>query len=78
MKTFLTELKAIDPKDGQLKTYAGRNIKALTRGLAQQWCDENEGYLTVVGELVSEIPCKTGTLEADFSKKVDYIDTSLN
>jgi len=65
-------------KDGELKTWSGRKIKALTMGLAQQWCDENEGYLTVVGELVAKIPCKPGTLEPDFSKKVDYIDTSLN
>jgi len=28
--------------------------------------------------LVAKIPCKPGTLEPDFSKKVDYIDTSLN
>lgn len=77
-KIFLTQFRAIDPKDGHLKTWAGPNVAALTNGLAIQWCNENAGYVKVVGELVAEIPCKPGTLEADFSKQINYIDVRLN
>lgn len=57
MKIFLTELKAIDPIDQELKTWCGPNIEAETFELAEQYCQDNGlGYCTVIGELIQEIP----------------------
>ena len=56
MKTWLTEFEAKCPKTGQLKTYCGENVEAPTWRLAQQWCNENRGHLTVIGQLISVVP----------------------
>jgi len=72
MKTWLTEIKALNPHTKEMKTWDGGNIEALTFEKAQQWCDENKGYLKVIGELVAEIPCKEGTNEPDFRNMIDY------
>lgn len=56
MKTWGTEIKAIDPKDGVLKTWCGINVQAPSRKLAQEWCDNNgHGYCKVTDELIMEI-----------------------
>lgn len=55
MKEWTTSLQAIDPINGKLYTWCGPNIKADTEELAQKWCEENMGYLTVVGEFIEEI-----------------------
>jgi len=78
MKIWITEIKALDPASGEMKTYGGDNIEAPTFQMAQNWCNENKGYLKVIGELIAEIPCKKGTYEADFSKMVDYDKTQNN
>lgn len=78
MKTWATEIKAICPLTGKLKTYGGDNVEAPTWAMAQQWCNENKGYLKVIGELIAEIPCKEGTFEADFNKSIDYEKTQNN
>ncbi len=52
MKTFLTEIQAIDPKDGELKTWHGQDIHAKTWEDAQEICDKLYGYLSVIGEKV--------------------------
>ncbi len=45
----------------------------LTAAMAEQYCQENGlGYCRVTGELTAEIPCKSGTIEPDFDKQVDY------
>lgn len=72
MKIWTTEIKAIDPLTGELKTWCGDYVHAPTFELAQQWCEMNKGYLKVIGELISEIPCKEGTYEPDWGKKVDF------
>lgn len=75
---FVTELKAIDPKDGILKTWTGPNVPGVSIDTAEQYCQENGlGYLTVLGQLLTEIPCKPGSIEADFSKRQDF-DQGLN
>lgn len=51
-KIFLTELRAIDPADGQLKTWAGPEVRAKTMEAAEKYCSENVGYLRVTGEAV--------------------------
>ena len=72
---YLTELRAIDPTDGVLKTWGGPRIKGTSWDNAQKWCDENMGYLTVIGELVSEIDYQTDE-QIDYDKY--YIDGTRN
>ena len=72
MKRWVTEIRAIDPVDGELKTWGGPNVPGLTFGMAEQYCRENLGYCRVIGELVSEIPCKPGTHEPDWDNQIDY------
>ena len=78
MKTWLTEFKAKCAKTGEMKTWCGQNVVAPTRNLAQEWCYENAGYLKVIGELVSEIPCKEGTYKPDWANEIDYEKQQLN
>lgn len=78
MRLFCTEIRAQRASDGEMRTYAGPNIPAPTEELAQQWCDENQGYLKVIGELIAEIPCDPGTYKPDFSNMVDYEKISGN
>jgi hypothetical protein len=78
MKIWVTEIRAKDARTGEMKTWCGDNVEAPTLELAQEWCDNNKGYLKVIGELVAEIPCKPGTYEADFSKQVDYDNIQNN
>jgi hypothetical protein len=72
MKKWVTEFRAIDQKDGYLKTWEGDIVEAPTSQLAQEWCYQNKGHLKVIGELIAEIPCKNGTYEPDLNKMVDY------
>lgn len=73
VKVFATRIKAIDPTTGDLVTWHGDNVEALTEGMAQEWLNHNgKGYMKVVGELVAEIPCFEGTFEPDFSRMIDY------
>ena len=72
MKLWCTEIKALEAATGEMKTWCGDNIEAPTWELAQEWCDNNKGYLKVVGELIAEIPCKENSYEADFDKIIDY------
>ena len=55
-KKFTTILQAIDPKDGQLKTWHGQIIEAKNIVEAKRFCQKNGmGYLRVVGEFIAEI-----------------------
>jgi len=55
MKLWVTEIRAIDPKDGELKTYCGEIVPGDTQESAQQYCDDNElGYCKVLGQLVDD------------------------
>jgi len=78
MRVWLTEIKAICPNTGELKTWGGDNVEAPTFEMAQIWCNENKGYLKVIGELIAEIPCKENSFEPDFSKMIDYENTRNN
>jgi len=56
MRKFTTELRAIDPSDGEIKTWQGPDIDAISFADAQQYCINNGlGYLTVTGILVAVI-----------------------
>ncbi|MBX3253926.1 MAG: hypothetical protein KF862_07260 [Chitinophagaceae bacterium] len=72
MRKWTTEIKALDGSTGEMKTWIGPYVEAPTWSLAQQWCNENMGYLKVVGELVMEIPCKGDTCEPDWTNATDY------
>ncbi len=57
VKTFTTEIEAIDPIDGVLKTWSGQNIEAGSIDEAIDFCQNNGlGYLKITDELVAEIP----------------------
>lgn len=78
MKQFITEFRAVRWSDGEIITYGGENITALTHQMAQAWCDENKPWLKVLGELIAEIPCKEGTYEPDWNDMTDYEQQQLN
>ena len=78
MKYWVTEIKAIKPGTGELRTYAGPTVPGISIGDAMAYCENHGlGYCTVLGELISEIPCIEGTYEPDWDKQVDY-DTENN
>ena len=79
MKTFVTHIYAISPISGEILTYIGVNVKAISPKLAREWLDNNGyGYCHVIDELISEIPCKPSTLEPDFSKEIDFSNNFEN
>lgn len=72
MNTYTTIIKAIDPKDGKLKTYSGPHIPGITFKDAENYCNRNGlGYCKIDGILVSEIP--TNHIgEPDFEREIYY------
>lgn len=73
LKHWTTIIQAIDPIDGQLKSYQGPNVSAPTWKLANDYCQTHGlGYCKVDGQLTSEIPCKPGNFEPDYSRAVFY------
>lgn len=56
MDLYTTTIKAIDPKDGELKTWSGQHVPGLSFSDAQNYCDKNGlGFCKVEGKLVAEI-----------------------
>jgi len=56
MKLFTTQIKAIDPRDGKLKTYSGQHVPGLSFEDAEMYCQQNGlGYCKVTGELITEV-----------------------
>lgn len=72
MKKWCTEIKALEASTDEMKTWCGEHVEAPTWELAQKWCDNNKGYLKVIGELIAEIPCKEGTYKPDWDNITDY------
>jgi hypothetical protein len=61
MRFFTTELQAIDPADGILKTWQGPHVQAISFDDAKRYCiTEGMGYLRVTGILVKEVDEETG------------------
>ena len=53
---FETQITAIDPQDGELKTWSGPGILANSIEDAQEYCQNNGlGYLNVIEEIIGEI-----------------------
>lgn len=56
MKTFYTTLEAIDPENGELKTWSGPRISANHMMEAEILKEQTGfGYLTIHGELIIEV-----------------------
>lgn len=73
MFKFSTKIKAIDPKDGEMKTWSGPVIDAISYQDAEYYCQENGlGYCEVDGILVSEIPTKSDGVTPDWENRIDY------
>lgn len=78
MKKWCTEIKALDAKTGEMKTWVGDTVEAPTWYMAQEWCNNNKGYLRVSGELLSEIPTKSDGITPDWDNKIDYDEINNN
>lgn len=79
MKTWCTEIRAINPVTGELTTFCGPNIQAPSWALAEEYLQNNGlGYCRIDGELVAEIPCKPGTYEPDWDNMIDYENIQNN
>ena len=70
-KPYVTEFKAIDPKDGELKSWGGPVVWGSSWKKAQRWCHDNQGHLLVIGELYMEVPADKH-LNPDWDKAIDY------
>lgn len=70
MKQYTTKIRAIDPVTGELKTWCGPNIPAISWGMAELWCHENAGYLEIDGQLEQEIDEHSGKVLTDLT----YLD----
>lgn len=79
MRMWVTEIQAIDPANGILKSWAGPHVSGINHEDAERYCQKNElGYCRVLGELIADIPCKEGTNEPDMDKMVDYENIQNN
>lgn len=73
MKRWSTEMQVLNQYTKALHWVEGMVVIAYTRELAQKLLDKyNYHYLVLGDEIVCEIPCKSGTLEPDWNKMVDY------
>lgn len=59
-KLYVTEIRAIDPITGEMKTWGGPHVPGISFADAREYCRKNLGYCKVIGELVAEIDAKTG------------------
>ena len=59
MKTFCTNLFALDLNDGTIKKFQGKNIIANNWDEAENICKKNFPYLEIEGELKMELDFKT-------------------
>lgn len=79
MNVYVTQIKAVSPKTGDIKMYAGPNVPGISFADAQDYCDNNGlGYCKVFGQLIAEVPCDPGTNKPDWENMVDYETKNLN
>lgn len=73
MKIWLTEIRAIDPLDGEMKTWCGPRIPAISWSDAEEYVQRNGlSYCKVIGQLIEEIPCNEKTGEPEFHNKISF------
>jgi len=78
MKLYCTEIKAINPLNGNMTIWGGPNVPGISFKDAENYCQNNGlGYCKIIGTLVEEIPCKDGTYIPDWNNRVRY-DYDLN
>lgn len=78
MKTWATNIKAINPLDGEITDFCGPNIKAPSKELAFEYCQKNGlGYCSIEGEVLMEIPCDEN-YKADFGNAINFESENLN
>lgn len=69
MRKFTTELRAIDPQDGEIKTWQGPHIESVSFDEARRYCDSNGlGYLKIAGVLVAEVELDGTIINYDLSE----------
>lgn len=81
MNYYTTELEAIEPISGELRTFCGPHIPAISWSKAEEFCQERGfGYLRVTGQLIAELGTKVdedGFVVPDWDNRKDY-DQWLN
>lgn len=66
-------IRAIDPTDGELKTFCGPNIPALPQAMAHEYCQRNGmGYCEIGDRIREEIPTKRDGLTPDWDIAIRY------
>lgn len=79
MLLFTTHIQAIDPKTGNMTTWSGPDVPAISFSDAQDYCERNGlGYCKVAGQLMMRIPFKSETFTPDWDKAIDYEAIGLN
>lgn len=73
MRYFVTGIRAVCPKTGELLTWHGPVVPGISYADAEAYCEKNGlGYCAIIGELKAVIPCKPGSMEPDFCGQIDY------
>lgn len=73
MKMWSTLMQVLNQKTKELHWVEGMKVKAPTKEAAQRLLDKYDYHYLVLGDqIIAEIPCKPGTLEADWNKMIDY------
>lgn len=73
MRHWTTTIQAIDPLDGEIKTWGGPNVPGINWQDAKDYLQRNGlGYCDIDGELVEEIPTKSDEQTPNWKEAVDY------
>lgn len=73
MKTFCTEIQAIDPRSGELTSWSGPRVQALTWGLAEEYLQiQGLGYARIIGEYIQEQPFQGEKIENHDTQNYRY------
>lgn len=73
MKTFCTEIQAIDPRSGELTSWSGPRVQALTWGLAEEYLQiQGLGYARIIGEYIQEQPFQGEKIESNNTQNYRY------
>jgi len=60
---YLTEIRAVDPEDGEVKSWAGPRIWADSQEQAMEYCQRNGlGFCFILGEFDSDIDLREDIL----------------
>ena len=63
------EIRAVRVSDGEMATFKGADVEAISFDDAQNWCDEFQPYLKVIGRLTSE---------GEMNENGEWVITSLD